>query len=73
MYWTVPDAKGDIGGWQHLDATDLPTGVAGSSAIVSGSQAFLIGGTTSDQPASPAAPGRTSPRSRRSSSSGCSG
>ena len=51
MYWTVPDAKGDIAGWQHLDATDLPTGVAGSSAIVSGSQAFLIGGTTSDQPA----------------------
>ena len=51
MYWTVPDAKGDITGWQHLDATDLPTGVAGSSAIVSGSQAFLIGGTTSDQPA----------------------
>ena len=51
MYWTVPDAKGDISGWQHLDATDLPTGVAGSSAIVSGSQTFLIGGTTSEQPA----------------------
>ena len=29
MYWTVPDAKGEINGWQHLDATDLPTGVAG--------------------------------------------
>jgi hypothetical protein len=51
MYWTVPDAQGDIVGWQHLDATDLPTGVAGSSAIVSGSQVFLIGGTTPDQPA----------------------
>ena len=51
MYWTVPDAKGDIPGWQHLAATDLPTGVVGASAVVSGSQAFLIGGTTSDQPA----------------------
>jgi N-acetylneuraminic acid mutarotase len=51
MYWTVPDARGEINGWQHLDATDLPTGVAGSTAIVSGSQVFLIGGTTTDQPA----------------------
>ena len=51
MYWTVPDPKGEITGWQHLDATDLPVGVAGSSAIVSGSQAFIVGGTTSDQPA----------------------
>ena len=51
LYWTVPDAKGEINGWQHLAATDLPTGVAGSTAIVSGSQVFLIGGTTSDQAA----------------------
>jgi hypothetical protein len=51
MYWAVPDAKGDIPGWQHLAATDLPTGVVGASAVVSGSQAFLVGGTTADQPA----------------------
>jgi N-acetylneuraminic acid mutarotase len=51
LYWTVPDAQGEINGWQHLDATDLPTGVAGTSAIVSGSNVFLIGGTTTDQPA----------------------
>jgi hypothetical protein len=51
VYWTVPDAKGDLSGWQHLDATDLPVGLAGGSAVVSGAQAFVIGGTTADQPA----------------------
>ncbi|MEO8228900.1 MAG: hypothetical protein ABI628_03960 [Chloroflexota bacterium] len=51
FYWTVPDAKGDLTGWQHLDATDLPVGLTGGSAVVSGSQAFVIGGTTTDQPA----------------------
>ncbi|MGZ8502418.1 MAG: Kelch repeat-containing protein [Candidatus Limnocylindrales bacterium] len=51
FYWTVPDAKGDLTGWQHLDATDLPIGLAGGSAVVSGSEAFIIGGTTVDQPA----------------------
>lgn len=51
FYWTVPDAKGDLSGWQHLDATDLPVGLAGGSAVVSGAGAFIIGGTTADQPA----------------------
>ncbi len=51
MYWTTPDAKGEIPGWQHLTATDLPTGLAGGAAVVSGSQAFIVGGTTSSQPA----------------------
>jgi hypothetical protein len=51
LYWTIPDAKGDLPGWQNLPATDLPVGVDGSSAIVNGSQVFLIGGTTVDQPA----------------------
>ena len=51
LYWTVPDVKGNLPGWQNLPATDLPVGVDGSSAIVNGSQVFLVGGTTSDQPA----------------------
>jgi N-acetylneuraminic acid mutarotase len=50
-YWAVPDARGDIPGWKHLDATDLPTGVVGASGVISGSEAFLVGGTTSDQTA----------------------
>ena len=24
VYWTMPDASGNIGGWQHLSQTDLP-------------------------------------------------
>jgi len=51
MYWVVPDALGNVNGWQTLSATNLPTGVAGASAVVSGSNVFLVGGTTSDQPA----------------------
>jgi hypothetical protein len=50
-YWSVPDAEGDLPGWEHLDATDLPVGLAGAAAVVSGSEAFVIGGTTVDQPA----------------------
>jgi hypothetical protein len=47
----VPDAKGDIPGWKHQAQTDLPTGVAGTSAAVSGSDVFLVGGTTANQAA----------------------
>ena len=48
LYWAVPDARGDIAGWRHLPPTDLPTGLSGAAAMVSGSQAFLIGGTIAD-------------------------
>jgi hypothetical protein len=51
VYWTVPDAKGDLPGWQHIEKTDLPVALAGGSAVVSGAEAFVIGGTTPDQPA----------------------
>jgi Kelch motif protein len=51
VYWTVPDAKGDLPGWQHLATTDLPVALAGGSAAVSGAEAFVIGGTTPDRPA----------------------
>ncbi len=51
MYWTIPDAKGDVPAWQHLPATDLPTGVSGAAPLVSGSAAFLVGGSTADQKA----------------------
>ncbi len=50
VYWTTPDANGNISGWQHLSQADLPAnsgGLAGSAGIASGSDAFLVGGTTS--------------------------
>lgn len=48
VYWAIPDANGDIAGWQHLPAGDLPAqGLAGSAAAISGATVFLVGGTTS--------------------------
>jgi hypothetical protein len=39
VYWAVPSAQGEIPGWQHQPAMDLPAqGLAGGSAVVSGSQ-----------------------------------
>jgi hypothetical protein len=48
-YWATPDANGDIAAWKNLPQSDLPAdlGLASSAAIVSGSHAFLVGGTTS--------------------------
>jgi hypothetical protein len=48
--WATPDADGVIPAWQHLAATDLGEGVAGAAALVSGSHAFTIGGTTAGGP-----------------------
>ncbi len=48
VYWATPDDKGDITGWQHLPASDLPSqGLAGGAAAVAGATAFVVGGTTS--------------------------
>jgi len=53
--WTTPDANGIIPGWQHLAQTDLGEGLEGSAAVVSGSHAFLFGGSTSAGPTAGAA------------------
>jgi hypothetical protein len=46
LYWAVPDsASGAVKEWKHLSQSDLPSGgLAGSTAAVSGSYVFLIGG-----------------------------
>lgn len=47
LYWAVPDANGVIPAWQHLPQSDLPAGgLEGSAALVSGSDAIIIGGRT---------------------------
>jgi hypothetical protein len=47
LYWALPDSNGDlVGGWHHLDATDLPGGLADSAPVVTGGTAVLLGGTT---------------------------
>jgi hypothetical protein len=50
--WATPTAAGVIPGWTHLAQTDLGDGaaIAGSAAVVSGSHAFIIGGTTASGP-----------------------
>jgi hypothetical protein len=50
LYWAIPDASGNLpGGWRHLDPTDLPEGRAEAAAVVSGSTAFLLGGTVNGE------------------------
>jgi len=50
LYWTVPDSgTGMIKEWKHLPQSDLPKGgLAGSTAAISGSYVFLVGGQTTE-------------------------
>lgn len=45
MYWSIPTATGEIAEWRHLDEMDLPAGLTGAAILVSGPNAFLVGGT----------------------------
>jgi Kelch motif len=46
-WWGEPGTNGFVSEWHHLSQTDLGTGLEGSAAVVSGSHAFLVAGTTS--------------------------
>ena len=49
VWWTTPDATGAITGWKHLSQSDWPAGgIAGGSAVASGSFVYVIGGAGSD-------------------------
>jgi hypothetical protein len=52
LTWAIPDATGNITGWKHLAASDLPPdlGLRDAAPIVSGSHAFLVGGRASAAP-----------------------
>ncbi len=65
--WAIPDADGVIATWSSLAPIDLGEGLEGSSAVVSGSHAFLFGGTTSAGPTAGVARTNLAPRSRSSS------
>jgi hypothetical protein len=62
LYWTAPDAKGDIPGWQTLTQTNLPLGLQGASAVVVGSEVFLVGGTSTGGPVSGVARANLAPQ-----------
>jgi N-acetylneuraminic acid mutarotase len=47
VYWAIPTAEGNLTEWKHLDPSDLPEpGVEGGSAVVSGPNVVLVGGST---------------------------
>lgn len=48
LWWAVPDATGAVDGWKHLEQSDLGEGIAGAASLSSGSNAFVIGGTTAN-------------------------
>jgi len=48
LYWAIPDAAGNLGGWRHLAQSDLEIATSGAAGIGSGAQAFVFGGTTTD-------------------------
>ena len=48
VYWAIPTSTGDIPEWKHLAQSDLPYGLTGASAFVTGPNAVLVGGETAD-------------------------
>ena len=44
LYWATPDGAGNFTEWKHLAQSDLPDGIEGSSPVLRGSNAVLIGG-----------------------------
>lgn len=48
LYWAIPTSTGDLPEWKHLDVSDLPAGLVGASALVTGPNAVLMGGESSD-------------------------
>jgi N-acetylneuraminic acid mutarotase len=51
LYWVTPTVDRELGdiltGWSHLAASDLPAqGLSGAASLVSGPNAFLVGGET---------------------------
>lgn len=44
LYWAIPTVGGDIPEWKHLDVSDLPGGLTGASALVTGPNVVLVGG-----------------------------
>lgn len=61
LYWTIPTTEGDLPAWQHLPVSDLPFGLEGGSTVVSGPNAIVVGGETTEGVTSSAARANTAP------------
>ncbi len=50
LYWSIPNTDGTILEWKHLPESDLPTGLTGGSAFVTGPNVVIVGGEGADGP-----------------------
>ena len=48
LYWAIPTPGGDLPEWKRLDVNDLPGGMTGASALVTGPNVVLVGGESAD-------------------------
>ncbi len=48
LYWSIPNNDGTIPEWKHLPQSDLPAGLTGGSAFVTGPNAVISGGASAD-------------------------
>ena len=63
LYWAIPETDGDLPGWNNLPSSDLPFGLAGGSALVTGPNAIVVGGTTDAGPTDSSARANIAPTS----------
>lgn len=47
LWWAIPNGR-ELGEWKRLEVSDLPNGLAGSSALVTGPNVILMGGETAE-------------------------
>jgi hypothetical protein len=62
MYWAIPNNDGTVPEWLHLPQSDLPGGLTGASAFVTGPNAVIVGGQTADSVLDSSARANTSPQ-----------
>jgi hypothetical protein len=48
LYWATPSNDGELGEWKRLEVSDLPNGLTGASALITGPNVILIGGETAE-------------------------
>ena len=48
LYWAIPNADATAIEWKHLEQSDLPTGISGGAAVVTGPNAVIVGGETAE-------------------------
>lgn len=63
VYWSIPTNEGDIPEWLHLSQSDLPAGLTGGSAFVTGPNVVIAGGETAERVVDSSFRANTSPQS----------